>query len=132
MHGEEGSGPKSDRSDAVTRALHVTERGLVIAVAIMTVIAALLEIARVVDARSVTLADILLMFLYAEVLGMAAVFYSSVRVPVAYPIFIAMTALARLIVLQGKDMDPANILFEAGAILLLAIAVVVLGHARRE
>jgi protein PsiE len=81
--------------------------------------------------RTITLADILLMFLYTEVIGMVAVFYTSRSIVVIYPIFIAITALARLIVLQGKDMDPLNIVFEAAAILVLAIAVMILGR-RRE
>jgi protein PsiE len=59
-------------------------------------------------------------------MGMIAVFYTGRGSPFVYPIFIAVTALARLIVLQGKDMAPENILFEAGAILLLAIAAVVI------
>mgnify|MGYP001057604192 CR=1 FL=1 len=44
----------------------------------------------------------------------------------------AMTALARLIVLQGKDMAPENILFEAGAILLLSFAAVIIARAGRH
>jgi protein PsiE len=69
------------------------------------------------------------MFLYTEVIGMIAVFYTGRGSPFIYPIFIAITALARLIVLQGKDMAPENIAFEAGAILLLAIAAVVIVRA---
>ena len=71
--------------------------------------------------QSINLADILLMFLYTEVIGMIAVFYGGKESPFVYPIFIAITALARLIVLQGKTMAPENIVFEAGAILLLAL-----------
>ncbi|MFT6737302.1 MAG: protein PsiE, partial [Kangiellaceae bacterium] len=48
-----------------------------------------------------------------------------------YPIFIAITALARLIILQGKDMDPKNLLYEAIAILVLAMAVVILLRMRK-
>jgi protein PsiE len=97
----------------------------------MTVAAAGLEVWRIVEARTVDLADILLMFLYTEVIGMVAVFYRRGSSPIIYPIFIAITALSRLIVLQGKDMDPANILFEAASILLLSIAAIILGFVRR-
>jgi protein PsiE len=107
------------------------ERGLLLLVAVMTLAAAGIEMWGVIEARSVDLADILLMFLYTEVIGMVAVFYTGRGAPFIYPILIAITALARLIVLQGKDMAPENIVFEAAAILLLAIAIVVLGHARR-
>lgn len=105
------------------------ERGLLIVAAIMTIGAAGIEIVGVYRAQTITLADILLIFLYTEVMGMIAVFYTGRGSPFVYPIFIAVTALARLIVLQGKDMAPENILFEAGAILLLAIAAVVIVRA---
>jgi protein PsiE len=71
------------------------------------------------------------MFLYTEVMGMIAVFYTGKGSFFIYPIFIAITAIARLIVLQGKDMAPEKILFEAGAILLLAIAAFVLSNNRQ-
>ncbi len=105
------------------------ERGLLMVAALMTIGAAGIEIVGVYRAQTVTLADILLIFLYTEVMGMIAVFYTGRGSPFVYPIFIAVTALARLIVLQGKDMAPENILFEAGAILLLAIAAVVIVRA---
>lgn len=105
------------------------ERGLLMVAAAMTIGAAVIEIAGVYRAQTITLADILLIFLYTEVMGMIAVFYTGRGSPFVYPIFIAVTALARLIVLQGKDMAPENILFEAGAILLLAIAAVVIVRA---
>lgn len=112
-------------------AFQVIERAFLIVVAVMTIVAAGVEVWRVIEARSVDLADILLMFLYTEVIGMVAVFYTGRGSPFIYPIFIAITALARLIVLQGKDMAPENIVFEAGAILLLALGAVVLGFARK-
>lgn len=102
------------------------ERALLMVAAVMTIGATGIEIVGVYRAQTITLADILLIFLYTEVMAMIAVFYTGRGSPFVYPIFIAVTALARLIVLQGKDMAPENILFEAGAILLLAIAAVVI------
>jgi len=108
------------------RGFQLVERLLLILVAVMTLAAAAIEVWGVYTSRSIDLADILLMFLYTEVIGMIAVFYTGRGSPFVYPIFIAITALARLIVLQGKDMAPENILFEAGAILLLAVAAVII------
>ncbi|OYQ27696.1 phosphate-starvation-inducible E [Sandarakinorhabdus cyanobacteriorum] len=102
------------------------ERGLLFLIALMTLGAVALELLRVWQAQNINLADILLMFLYTEVIGMVAAFYANAAVPVVYPIFIAITALARLIVLQGKEMAPQSIIFEASAILLLAIAATIL------
>jgi protein PsiE len=105
---------------------------LLIVVALMTLGAAGLEIWAIFQNRTIDLADILLMFLYTEVIGMVAVFYTGRGSPFVYPIFIAITALARLIVLQGKDMAPENILFEAAAILLLALAAVIVVRAGKR
>lgn len=102
------------------------QRALLILVALMTLAAAAFEVVQILATGSVDLADILLMFLYAEVIAMVGVFYTGRGQPFVFPIFIAITALSRLIVIQGKDMDPMNILYEAAAILLLAIAAVVL------
>lgn len=111
---------------AVEAILKTLERVLLVVVVGMTLVASAAEVEVVITTRTVNLGDILLMFLYAEVLAMVSVFYTGRGLPIVFPIFIAITALARLIVLQGKEMDPANILIEAGAILLLAVAAVVL------
>jgi protein PsiE len=108
------------------------ERLLLVVIALLTLTAVGIEIARVIAERTVTLADILLMFLYTEVIGMIAVFYGGKESPFVYPIFIAMTALARLIVLQGKEMAPENIVFEASAILLLAIAALIIARTSKS
>ncbi len=102
------------------------ERALLIIIALLTLGAVAIELHRVWLAQTVNLADILLMFLYTEVIAMIAVFYTSSGSPFVYPIFIAITALARLIVLQGKEMAPQNIVFEASAILLLSVAAMII------
>ena len=72
--------------------------------------------------RKIELADLFLLFIYAEIVGMVGVFYTSNRIPVTLPIIIAITALCRLIVLNSKDADPLVLMTEAGAILVLSIA----------
>ena len=118
--------PAEKAAPIAARGFQLAERALLIVIALMTMGAAAIEAWDVIELRTINLADILLMFLYTEVLGMVAVFWSSRSSPFVYPIFIAITALARLIVLQGKAMAPENIVFEASAILLLAIAAVVI------
>jgi len=122
----DGAHPPSARSIAVGRGFNLIEHVLLLVIAVMTIGAAATEVWRVVAERQINLADILLMFLYTEVIGMIGVFYTGKGNAFAYPIFIAITALARLIVLQGKNMAPANIVFEASAILLLAVAAAVI------
>jgi protein PsiE len=121
----------SDRARALL-AFRFIERGLLFLIALLTLGAVALELIRVWQAQNVNLADILLMFLYTEVIGMVAAFYANSQAPVVYPIFIAITALARLIVLQDKEMAPQSIIFEASAILLLAVAATILIRFRQK
>ena len=91
-------------------------------IAFLTVIAVLQEMYSIYVVGKVQLADLLLLFIYTEVLGMIGIFYVSNKIPITLPLFIAMTAIARLIILQGKGMDPIILLYEAGAILIIALA----------
>lgn len=106
----------------VKRIIDLVEKSFLILIALFTVAAMAQEVMLLVDSRRVELKDLLLMFIYAEVLGMVGAFYSSHRIPITIPLFIGMTALSRLIILQGKEGDPSILLFESGAILLIAIA----------
>jgi protein PsiE len=105
---------------------YIVERIFLILIIIMTIIATAIEILAIYRAMAIELADILLMFLYLEIIGMVSVYYANPRSAFVYPIYIAITALTRLIILQGKEITPENILFESIAILLLALAAVVI------
>lgn len=96
------------------------EKLFLVIIAIFTIAAMGQEVFSLIEHRRVELKDLLLMFIYAEVLGMLAAFYASHRIPITIPLFIAMTALSRLIILQGKDGNPSILLFESGAIILIA------------
>ena len=91
-----------------------------------TVIAFGMEVYQMIEIQKVTLADLLLLFLYLEVLAMVRVFWESQSIQITLPLFIAITALARFIILQGKSINPEVLLYEAGAIVLIAIAILVL------
>ena len=95
-----------------TKGIVAIEKALLGLIAILTLIATVQEILVIIEARKVGLSDLLLLFIYTEVLGMIGVFYASNRIPITLPLFIAMTAIARLIILQGKGMDPSTILYE--------------------
>ena len=99
---------------------------LMVIILISTVIAVGIEISKMFQNRSVTLADLLLMFLYLEVLAMVRVFWHQQSISINLPLLIAITALARFIILQGKEMDPAALVYEAVAIVLIAGAIVIL------
>lgn len=114
----------------VKRAIDATEKLFLLLIAAFTVVAMGQEILLLVENRKVELKDLLLMFIYAEVLGMLAAFYSRQRNLILLPLFIAMTALSRLIILQGKETDAVVLLYESGAILLIALACGIISRMR--
>ena len=100
--------------------------GLLVIILISTIIAVCIEIVNMYQVKSVTLADLLLMFLYLEVMAMVRVFWDEQSIRITIPLLIAITALSRFIILQGKEMDPSALVYESVAILLIAIAIVVM------
>ncbi|MDB3936668.1 phosphate-starvation-inducible PsiE family protein [bacterium] len=112
----------------IAKLIKVTEKALLAIIALLTILATCEEVLKIYHVNSVQLADLLLLFIYTEVLGMIGIFFVSNRIPITLPIFIAMTAISRLIILQGKEMDMSFLLYEAGAILVLAIAVLVVRY----
>ena len=84
------------------------------------------EIYHMVEIRKIQLADLLLLFIYVEVMGMIRVYLLQEEIRITYPLIIAITAISRLIILQKKDLDPAILIYESVAILILAVAIIVL------
>ncbi len=85
-----------------------------------------LEIYKMIFQMSVTLADLLLLFIYVEVMGMIRIYLLEDEIRITYPIIIAITAISRLIILQKKDIEPSTLIYESVAILILGIAIIVL------
>ena len=97
-----------------------------IIILVCTVIAFGIEIIQMISVKKISLADLILLFLYLEVLAMVRVFWESQSIQITLPLFIAITALSRFIILQGKSINPEILVYEAGAILLIALAILVL------
>ena len=98
----------------------------VLAVLVATIIAFFVELSVMYETRTIGLADLLLMFIYIEVLGLVRSYWETRSVRITYPLVIAITALARYIILQDKNSDPANLIYIALAILIVSIATVVI------
>ena len=98
----------------------------VLVVLISTVIAFFLEIKEMYLNQNITLADLLLMFIYIEVIGLVKSYWETRAVRITYPLVIAITALARFIILQDKESDPANLIYISVAILIVALATVII------
>ena len=104
----------------------------VVIVLISTILAFFLEIIKMYETQNVTLADLLLMFIYIEVIGLVRSYWESRAVRVIYPLVIAITALARYIILQDKESDPTNLIYLASTILIVSIATVVIRFRRSK
>ena len=98
----------------------------VLFVLISTIIAFLLEVMEMYENKNIELADLLLMFIYIEVIGLVKSYWETRSVRITYPLIIAITALARFIILQDKESDPANLIYISLAILIVAIATVII------
>ena len=114
----------------IMKGLHWTttasERVLLSIIGIVTCLAAVKYLYSMYLNMEITLADLFMLFIYVEIIGMVGAFYSTTRIPVTLPIIIAITALCRLIIMQSKDMNALLLLSEAGAILILAAAAYVM------
>ena len=115
-----------NEGNIVQKFIWIAERGILLLIAVATIFATVVEIVRIIEVQTVNLSDLFLLFIYAEVLGMVASFYANNRIPVTLPLIIAMTALTRMIVLQSKDLNAINIIYEATGILILAIAAYIM------
>ena len=113
-----------EKTKKLNESLHwtttITEKVMLGGIGILTVVAALLDVWDMWLLRKIELADLFLLFIYTEIVGMVGAYYISNRIPVTLPIIIAMTALCRLIILHSKDGEPLTLVAEAGAIVLLA------------
>ena len=113
-------------ANLVQKFIWIAERSILLLIALATIYATVVEVVRIIEVQTVNLSDLFLLFIYAEVLGMVASFYANNRIPVTLPLIIAMTALTRMIILQSKDLDAINIIYEAAGILILAVAAYIM------
>ena len=118
--------------DVTKNSLDIAQNIGLILVAIATVIAFGIEVKVMIDNRAVILADLLLLFIYLEVLAMVTIYLKSGKLPIRIPLYIAIVALARYMILDMKDMDTWRMLAVAGAALIMAITILVIryGHIR--
>ncbi len=115
-----------NETNIVQKFIWFSERAILLTIALATLFATASEIIRIIQVQEVNLSDLFLLFIYAEVLGMVASFYANNRIPVTLPLIIAMTALTRMIILQSKDLNAINIIYEATGILILAVSAYIM------
>lgn len=130
--GNEYSAATRKLDKSVLSFFSAAERILLVIISLLTMLAVALELAHFAQSGLIRLADLLLLFIYLEVIGMVYAYYATHSVPVTLPVLIAITGITRLIILQGKEAEPSKLLFEAGAVLLLAVALAILSWASQR
>tara|TARA_B100001093_G_C26709376_1_gene962713 strand:+ start:161 stop:556 length:396 start_codon:yes stop_codon:yes gene_type:complete len=126
---------KNILNNQFTKQLHwttvVSEKGMLAVIGCLTLVAAGLDIWEMFLARNIDLADLFLLFIYVEIIGMVGAYYSTHVIPVTFPIVIAITAMCRLLILQGKESEPWVLIASAGSIIILAGAVYILNIGKK-
>lgn len=114
----------------IKRSIRMTEIIGLIIIAIATVIAGIQEVWVMIENMRVTLGDLLLLFLYLEVLAMVAIYMDSGKLPIRFPMYIAIIALARYLILDMKNLTEWQMIAVATTMLMIAAAVIILryGH----
>ena len=114
------------------KALVLVENIGLLVIAISTVIAMSFEIVSMFKAMQVTLADLLLLFIYLEVLAMVGIYLKSGKLPVRMPLYIAIVAVARYMILDMKNLDTLRVLGLSGAVFILTISILTIryGHTK--
>lgn len=109
----------------------IQDTGLII-IALATIIAIGIELKLMIDNMHIALADLLLLFIYLEILAMVSIYLESGKLPVRMPLYIAIVALARYMILDMKNLDTLRMLGIAGAALIIALTVLLIryGHTR--
>jgi protein PsiE len=121
-----------DKNKTVHKLLHYIEQLGLLVILIATIIAVGQEIMVMVAAKKVELKDLLLLFIYLEIIAMIQIYYEQHRLPIRYPIYIAIVALARYIILDSKSLEQWQLLEIGGTIMILTFAVLIVryGHVK--
>ena len=121
-----------NKNVTVKKTLHITEQIGLFIIFIATIFAVGEELLYLISERHVTLKDLLLLFIYLEIIAMIQIYYEQHRLPIRFPIYIAIVALARYIILDSKSLDQWQLLEIGVTIVVLTIAVFIVryGHVK--
>lgn len=119
-------------SRLMQRGLSLVEQAVLITIAMATIFAVFQAISHIWLARAITVGDLLLLFLYLEVMSMLNHYLGSGNLPVRYPLYIGIIALARFLVLDVAEIDAFRMIALSSSIFLIAIAILIIryGHVR--
>ncbi len=121
-----------NKNKTVNNSLHYIEQLGLLIIVIATIISVGQEVVTMIDKMKVDLKDLLLLFIYLEIIAMVKIYYVQHRLPIRFPIYIAIVALARYIILDSKSFAHWQLLEIGITIVLLTLAVLVVrfGHVK--
>ncbi len=119
-----------NKNKAVHRFLHYIEQLGLFIILIATVVAVGQEVMVMINHGKVDLKDLLLLFIYLEIIAMIQIYYEQHRLPIRFPIYIAIVALARYIILDSKSLGEGRLIEIGATIMILTISILVVryGH----
>ena len=86
------------------------------------------EVFHIIEMGGPTIKDVLLLFIYLELGAMVGIYFKTKRMPVRFLIYIAITALSRVLAIDAKEMEDSHLIALTGSILLLSLSVLVLKY----
>lgn len=121
-----------DKNKAVHSLLHYVEQLGLLIILIATIVAVGQEVMVMINHGKVDLKDLLLLFIYLEIIAMIQIYYEQHRLPIRFPIYIAIVALARYIILDSKSLGEGRLIEVGATIMILTISVLVVryGHVK--
>ncbi|MCG7976982.1 MAG: phosphate-starvation-inducible PsiE family protein [Candidatus Thiodiazotropha endolucinida] len=111
--------------DTMVEVFHVVGLFVIGATVVWSGVVAYMEM---INHGHASLKDILLLFIYLELGAMVGIYFKTRRLPVQFLIYIAITALTRMLTIDIKGMPDKTILTVTGAILMLTLAILILRY----
>lgn len=111
---------------------NVVQQALLVIITLATIIAVSQEIYTMFIKMEVKISELLLLFIYLEIITMVVIYIESGQMPVRIPLYIAMVALARYLILDMENMTEWAMFSVSGSILLISLAVLIVrvGHTK--
>jgi len=86
------------------------------------------EVFKIIEHGGPGIKDVLLLFIYLELGAMVGIYFKTKRMPVRFLIYIAITALTRVLAVDIKTMSDMHMFALTGSILILSVAVLALKY----
>ena len=108
--------------------LIVVEKALHITILIIVLYLCALEVYNMYANSAISVASVMLLFIYLELIQMIQIYFTSGKIPVRYPLYISMFSIARII--SFENITGSDALYYSGAILMVGLALLALAGRR--